>query len=88
MALSLSSLPLIGLLGKGKLNYGMMSIIIVTMMRLLSGMKTIKSARHRRQKKRQVYAHCLASIKMVGLVYARRREKRDRKILEVDYLIC
>ena len=56
----------------------MMFINIVTIMRLLSGMKTIKSARHRRQKKRQVNVHCLASIKMVGLVYARRRKKREK----------
>ena len=47
-----------------------------------------KKCKAQKAKKRQVYAHCLASIKMVGLVYARRRERRDRKILEVDYLIC
>ena len=28
-------------------------------------------------------ANCLASIKVVGLVLVRRREKRDRKIVEV-----
>ena len=50
MALSLSSLPLIGLLCKGKLNYGMMSIIIVTMMRLLSGRIGV---RQKTRKKRQ-----------------------------------
>ena len=33
--------------------------------------------------KRRVNAYYLASIKMVGLVYVRRQEKRDRKIVEV-----
>ena len=29
-------------------------------------------------------AHCLASIKMVGLVYVRRRKPRDRKIVGIN----
>ena len=29
-------------------------------------------------------AHCLASIKMVGLVYFRRRKPRDRKIVGIN----
>ena len=31
----------------------------------------------------RVKAYYLASIKVVGLVHVRRREKRDRKIVEV-----
>ena len=41
--------------------------------------------------RRRVNVCCLALIKMVGLLHVRRREKGDRKIVEVavfNYLIC
>ena len=45
------------------------------------GTMVIKIAMSRKQKR--VNAYCLASIKMVELVCSWRREKRDRKIVEV-----
>ena len=56
----------------------MMTVNIVTMMRLLSGMIVIKNAKTKgpeSKNKRRVNAYYLAFIKMVGLVYLRRREK-------------
>ena len=40
--------------------------------------------------KRRVNAYCLASIKVVGLVYTRRQEKRDRKAMGINigFLSC
>ena len=35
------------------------------------------------ENRERVNAYCLGSIKMVGLLHVRRREKRDRKIVEV-----
>ena len=39
--------------------------------------------RKHKVQKAEINAHCLASIKVVGLVHVRRREKRDRKVAEV-----
>ena len=43
----------------------------------------LKTQDQESKNRRRINAHCLASIKMVGLVHVRRREKRDRKIVEV-----
>ena len=61
----------------------MVMITIVMMMRLLSGTMVIKTQGPERKNRRKVNAYCLTYINMVGLVHVRRREKTDRKIVEV-----
>ena len=56
-------------------------IIIAIMIRLLSVTIAIKNARLKKQNKRRVNAHCLAPIKMVGLVHVRKRKKKTEKLL-------
>ena len=49
-----------------------MTLIIMMMINLLNGMKTIKNERLKKHKLKRVNTHCLASIKILGLVYVRR----------------
>ena len=49
--------------------------IVMMIMRLLGGMMNIKNGRLKKQNKRGTPTHYLASIKMVGLVYVRKRKK-------------
>ena len=50
-----------------------MTIIIVIMIRLLSGTVVIKMQGPESTNEKIINAHCLASITMVGLMHARRR---------------
>ena len=59
-------------------------MIIMIIMDILSGMMVIKNALLKNKNKRRVNAYCLASLKMVGLMHVRRREKRDRKIVGIS----
>ena len=52
-------------------------------MRLLSGRMVIKNVKLKKRRLRGALTHCLAPIKILELVHVRRREKRDRKIVEV-----
>ena len=59
-------------------------IITMIIMNLLSGIKTIKKTQGPKSKnKRRALTYCVASLSCGGLVYVRRPEKRDRKIVEV-----
>ena len=51
---------------------------------LLGGAMHIKNERLKKPHKRRALAYCLAPITMVGLVYVRRQEKRDRKIVGIN----
>ena len=44
----------------------------VTMMRLLNGTKVIKNGRPKKPQGKRTLTHCLAPIKVLGLVYVRR----------------
>ena len=46
----------------------MMTMIVMAMMRLLNGTRVTKNAGPESKNKRGIFTHCLASIKMVGLV--------------------
>ena len=66
-----------------------MTMIIMMMINLIGGTMVIKNG-SKSKNKRRIFTHYLVSIKMVGLVCVRRREK----VVEVtdscfkNYLIC
>ena len=54
-------------------------MIIAMIMKFLSGTMNIKNARLKKHNKRRFNAHCLAPIKMLGLLHARRRKEMDNR---------
>ena len=42
-----------------------------------------QKCRTQKAKIKKIHAYCLASIKMAGLVHVRRREKTERRVVEV-----
>ena len=62
-------------------------MMIGIIIRLLSSMMVTRPEGSKSKNKRRALAYCLAHIKILGLVYVRRRKKRNTKII-FSHVIC
>ena len=61
----------------------MMMMMMMIKINILNGTMVMKKKGSKSKNKRRALTHCLPPIKVVELVYANRRKKRDRKIVEI-----